>query len=75
MVGVIYVVEWQKIADATYKPKTPEDCDCIVCAEIPDEKQFSKQHRIVMTLLMHGTGGLSNARSPCMVDGKCSKST
>ena len=47
IVALIYVVEWQKrgpphahilmIADATHKPRTPEDYDSIVCAEIPDE--------------------------------------
>ena len=79
----MYVVEWQKrgpphahilmIVDATCKPKTPEDYDSFVCAEIPDEKHFSDLHRIVITLSMHGPHGLSNAGSLCMIGVKCSK--
>ena len=51
------------IADITCKPKTPEDYDSIVCAEIPDEKHFPELHRIVTTLKMHEPCGLSNAGS------------
>ena len=50
MVALIYVTEWQKrgpphahilsICDEESKPKTPEDYDKIVCAEIPDAQNF-----------------------------------
>ena len=71
--GVHYMLTFFMIADATHKPKIPEDYDSIVCAEIPDEKHFPELQRIVMTLMMLGPCGLSNAGSPCMVDGNCSK--
>ena len=78
MVALIYVIEWQKrgpphahilaISDAESKPRTPEDNDDIVCAEIPDA-----QHKIIKKFMMHGPCGTSNLNSPCMVDGTCSK--
>ena len=83
MIALIYVIEWQKrgppqahilmIADTKCKPKTPEDYDSIVCAEIADGEQFPEQHKIVTTLMMHGPCGSVIANSSCMVDGKCSK--
>ena len=83
MIALIYVIEWQKrgpphahilgICDEESKPRTPEDYDSIVCAEIPDKEQFPELHKTVTTLMMHGPCGLSNPNSPCMVDGKCSK--
>ena len=83
MVALIYVIEWQNrgpphahilgICDAECKPRTPEDYDSIVCAEIPNEQQFPELYKIVTTFMMHGPCGLSNPNSPCMEDGKCSK--
>ena len=83
MIALIYVIEWQKrdpphahilgICDEESKPRTPEDYDSIVCAEIPDKEQFPELHQIVTKLMMHGPCGVSNAKSPCMVDGKCTK--
>ena len=83
MVALIYVIEWQKrgpphahilgICDKGSKPRTLDDYDSIVCAEIPDQQQFPELYKAVTTLMMHGPCGLSNLKSPCMVDGKCSK--
>ena len=83
MIALIYVIEWQErgpphahilgICDEESKPRTPEDYDSIVCAEIPDKEQFPELHKTVTILMMHGPCGLSNPKSPCMVDGKCSK--
>ena len=83
MVALIYVIEWQKqgpphahilgICDGKHKPRTPEDSDKIVCAEIADPQQFPELHKIVTSLMMHGPCGTSNPESPCMVDGVCSK--
>ena len=61
------------ICDADSKPRTPEDFDAIVCAEIPDEEQFPELDKIITTFMMHGPCGTSNPNSPCMQDGKCSK--
>ena len=83
MIALIYVIEWQKrgpphahilgICDDESKPRTLEDYDSIVCAEIPDEQQFHELCKTVTTLMMHGLCGLSNPDSPCMVDGRCTK--
>ena len=83
MVALIYVIKWQKrgpphahilgICDEESKPRTPEDYDNIVCAEIPDAQKFPELHQIVTTLMMHGPCGTNNPNSPCMVDGTCSK--
>ena len=83
MVALIYVIEWQKrgpphahilaISDAECKPRTPEDYDDIVCAEIPDVQLFPELHKIVAKFMMYGPCGTSNLNSPCMVDGRCSK--
>ena len=83
VIGLIYVVEWQKpgpphahilaICDSTTKPHTAEDVDDIVCAEISDEEKFPELHRTISTLMMHGPSGLANPKSPCMEDGKCTK--
>ena len=67
MIGLIYVIEWQKrgpphahilaICDAESKPRTLEDYDSIVCAEIPDEGKFSELHTIITKFMMHGPCG------------------
>ena len=61
------------ICDPECKPRTPEDFDSIVCAEIPDKEQFPELHNIVTTFMMHGPCGISNPDSPCMDNGKCTK--
>ena len=83
MIGLIYVIEWQKrgpshahilgICDPKCKPRTLEDFDSIVCAEIPDEEQLRELHKIVATFMMHGPCGTSNPHSPYMEDSKCTK--
>ena len=83
MIGLIYVIEWQKrgpphahilgICDTESKPRTLEDYDSIVCTEISYEKEFPELHKIVAKFMMHGPCGLSNPNSPCMEDGKCTK--
>ena len=61
------------IFDEKCKPRTPEDYDSIVCAEIPDQEQIPELYKTVTTQMMHGPCGLANPKSPCIVDGKCSK--
>ncbi|XP_078431629.1 uncharacterized protein LOC144703317 [Wolffia australiana] len=61
--GRVYVVEFQKrglphahmlwVLDAQYKPKTPEDIDKIVCAEIPDPSD-KDLFDCVTTHMIHG---------------------
>ncbi|XP_078437639.1 uncharacterized protein LOC144708259 [Wolffia australiana] len=60
------------VLDAPYKPKTPEDIDKIVCAEIPDPTD-KDLFDCVTTHMIHGPCGSANPKSPCMKAGKCSK--
>ena len=62
--------------------RTPEDVDQVICAEIPhvpenltDEakNQCRKLRDIVLKCMIHGPCGNRNQRSPCMINGKCSK--
>ena len=83
MIALIYVIEWQErgsphahilgISDKECKPRTPEDYDTIVCAEIPDKDRFPELYTTVTKLMMHGPCEVSNPTTPCMVDGVCSK--
>ena len=83
MIAIIYVVKWQKrgpphahilgICDAENKPRTPEDYDSVVTAEIPNSDEFPELNKTVTSLMMHGPCGLNNPNSPCIVDGRCSK--
>ncbi|XP_078438602.1 uncharacterized protein LOC144709071 [Wolffia australiana] len=78
--GRVYVVEFQKrglphahmlwVLDAQYKPKTPEDIDKIVCAEIPDPSD-KDLFDCVTTHMIHGPCGSANPKCPCMKKGKC----
>ena len=80
--GRVYVVEFQKrglphahmlwILDDEHKPKTPEDIDRIVCAEIPDAAD-AELYANVTAHMIHGPCGAANPRSPCMKEGTCSE--
>ena len=83
MFAIIYVIELQKrgpphahslaICDDANKPRTTDDCDSIVSAEIPNADTYPQLHRVVTKFMMHGPCGTANSKSPCMVDGQCSK--
>lgn len=60
------------MADAD-KPKTPEDNNEVICAEIPDQETDSVGYRAVSQFMMHGPCGAANPKCPCMVKGKCTK--
>eukprot|EP00116_Pleurobrachia_bachei_P000686 sb/3460948/ len=47
-------------------PRTPEDCDKYVSAEIPDPSLNPRLHEIVTRNNIHGPCGSLNTRSPCM---------
>lgn len=79
----MYTVEFQKrglpyahivlwLADAD-KPKTPEDIDGVICAEVPDQETDNVGYRAVSQFMMHGPCGEANPKCPCMVKGRCTK--
>ena len=79
----IHVIEFQKrglphahillILKTEDKPKDNEDIDKFICAEISDIAINPRLHSIVTKHMVHGSCGVKNMNSLCMVDGKCSK--
>ncbi|XP_014673789.1 PREDICTED: uncharacterized protein LOC106814041 [Priapulus caudatus] len=49
------------------QPKTPQDVDRIVCAEIPDKHTNPRLYDIITRNNIHGPCGTVNRNSPCMV--------
>ena len=52
----------------------PEEIDSIISAEIPDPSTDQWLFGIVTANMIHGQCGNLNRSSPCMSDGKCTKS-
>lgn len=83
VVAHMYVIEFQKrglphvhillILTTADKPRTPEDIDSIVSAQLPDPNLYPELYETVVSCMLHGPCGLNNVNSPCMVDEKCSK--
>jgi len=83
VVARMHVIEFQKrglphahiliILHTDDKPKTVEDIDSIVCAEIPDPNQQRHLYGIITKCMVHGPCGLIRSNAQCMKDGKCSK--
>ncbi len=83
VIAHVHVIEFQKrglphahilmILAPEDKPKTPEDFNRLVCAEIPDKNLQPKLFETVSRNMIHGPCGILNPQSPCMIDGKCSK--
>lgn len=76
----MYSVEWQKrglphahILIWLMNKLRPDEVDDIISAEIPDPIADPELHEIVRTQMVHGPCGALNPKSPCMVDGKCTK--
>ncbi|KAG2217963.1 hypothetical protein INT45_001397 [Circinella minor] len=84
VIGHVHTMEFQKrglphahillILAQSDKPRTPEDVDDIVSAELPNADQYPAARATVERLMMHGPCGDLNSRSPCMQGGACSKS-
>ena len=83
VIAHVHVIEFQKrglphahilmILTPEDKPKTPEDFDNLVCAEIPDEELQPLLFKTVRRNMIHGPCSELNPTSPYMIDGKCSK--
>ena len=48
------------------KPRTPEDVDKIVCAEIPNKETNPELYNLVKTFMVHGPCGIENPDAQCM---------
>eukprot|EP00102_Acyrthosiphon_pisum_P016931 XP_008188088.1 PREDICTED: uncharacterized protein LOC100159360 [Acyrthosiphon pisum] len=77
----VYSVEWQKrglphahILVWLIDKIRPEEIDSIISAEIPDMSTDTLLFDIVTTNMIHGPCGNLNSSSPCMANGKCTKS-
>ncbi|KZS19466.1 ATP-dependent DNA helicase PIF1 [Daphnia magna] len=55
-------------------PRTVEDVDAMICAEIPYRTTYPRLYKIVMAHMIHGPCRLINKKSPCMDGDRCSKS-
>jgi hypothetical protein len=82
-VARVHVIEFQKrglphahiviILDKSDKHRTPQDIDCVVCAEIPDRNEQPELHDTVVSYMLHGPCGAAKPNASCMKDGKCTK--
>jgi hypothetical protein len=65
------------ILDPDDRPRTFEDVDAIVSAELPDENEQPLAYASIKRSMVHGPCRDKNGRVikgvPCIVDGKCSK--
>ena len=78
----VSVVEFQKrglphahillILDGPDKPRSPDDYDQFVRAELPDVEKEPELYKAVVEHMLHGPCG-ADYDSPCMVNGKCTK--
>jgi len=81
VIGHIHVIEFQKrglphahilliMADED-KPRSTEDYDRVVSAEIPDPNEHPRLWKVVTETMMHGPCGPANPNAPCMRRGRC----
>ena len=83
VISHMYVIEFQKrglphahiliILVAEDKPRSPEDINTIVSAELPDPELFPELFETIVACMLHGPCGLQNTKSVCMKEGRCSK--
>ncbi|EAU91301.2 hypothetical protein CC1G_13042 [Coprinopsis cinerea okayama7 len=79
----VYTIEFQKrglphmhlliFLKASHKLATPSVVDSCISAEWPDPTTQPLLFESVKRSMVHGPCGAYNPRSPCMVNGKCSK--
>ncbi|XP_029151547.1 uncharacterized protein [Arachis hypogaea] len=55
------------------KPKSPNDIDKLILAEIPDKIKRPKQYAAIEKYMVHSPCAKNNSKSSCMLNGRCSK--
>ncbi|KAK7300142.1 hypothetical protein RJT34_10977 [Clitoria ternatea] len=83
IVGYVCTVEFQKrglphahillFMHPSDRPRSPEDIDKYISAEIPDKQAYPTLFEAVQKYMVHGPCGAYNRKSSCMKNGKCSK--
>ncbi|XP_030928349.1 uncharacterized protein LOC115954586 [Quercus lobata] len=83
VIAIVYTIEFQKrglphahillFLDPKDKCPSPTDIDGIIMAEIPDPDDDPVANEAVKQFMMHGPCGSANPKSPCMMNGKCTK--
>ena len=85
VLAIMVVTEWQKrglphihflvIVHPDDKPRSADDIDKVVCAEIPDPDTNPLLHKLVKEKMLHGPCHGFNHLSPCMLNSnkKCEK--
>ena len=83
VIAIVYTIEFQKrgfphahillFLDPKDKCPSPIDIDIIIMAEIPDLDDDLVANEAVKQFIMHGPCGSTKLKSPCMVNGKCTK--
>ncbi|XP_066916947.1 uncharacterized protein [Clytia hemisphaerica] len=58
---------------AEFKLRNADDIDSLICAQLPDPETEPELYEIIKSNMIHGPCGALNDRSPCMIDGSCSK--
>ncbi|XP_074346710.1 uncharacterized protein LOC141685515 [Apium graveolens] len=82
-IGVMHVIEFQKRGfphahmliwlHPNDRPKTTEQIDKMVSAEVPDPSIDPVGYEAVKNYMIHGPCGTDCVKSPCMVKGRCSQ--
>lgn len=83
VIAYVYTIEFQKrglphchillILDPSSKPRSPDDYDKYVAAEIPHQELAPELYQIVIQHMVHGPCGQVNIKCPCMENGMCTK--
>ncbi|XP_066935326.1 uncharacterized protein [Clytia hemisphaerica] len=58
---------------AEFKLRNADDIDRLICPQLPDPETEPELYDIIKSNMIHGPCGALNDRSPCMIDGSCSK--